>query len=87
MELLEPPWLKQFHFNDGSVQETLRGAMKAIIPEANGNGSVMSSVKHAFSQDPVSTIHGRAAYERETIEAWFRHSRTDPLTGERLLTT
>jgi hypothetical protein len=35
-------------------------------------------------QDPVSTIHGRV-YEREAIEAWFRHSRTDPMTGERLL--
>ena len=36
--------------------------------------------------DPVCTIHGQV-YERRYIEAWFKHNRTDLLTGERLLTT
>ena len=37
-------------------------------------------------RNPVSTIHGQV-YERAAIEAWFKHSQNDPLTGERLLTT
>ena len=82
VELLEPPWARQFHFKDDLVHKALWIAMKAIIPEAKEQ-CPLSSMPF---QDPVSTIHGRV-YEREAIEAWFRHNRTDPLTGERLLTT
>ena len=82
VELLEPPWVRQLHFEDGFVQEALWIAMNAINPETKEQ-CPLSSMPF---QDPVSTIHGRV-YEREAIEAWFRHSRTDPMTGERLLTT
>ena len=37
-------------------------------------------------REPVRTIHGEV-YEREYIERWLERFRTDPLSGERLLTT
>lgn len=58
-------------------------AIKASVSDANIGRCPLSDVP---LQDPVSTIHGKV-YERKAIEAWFRHNRTDPLTGERLLTT
>ena len=82
VELLESPRAEQCCLGDDLVHRALRMAMKAIIPEAKEQ-CPLSSMPF---QDPVSTIHGQV-YEREAIEAWFRHSRTDPMTGERLLTT
>ena len=62
VELLEPPWARQFHFKDDLVHKALWIAMKAIIPEAKEQ-CPLSSMPF---QDPVSTIHGRV-YEREAI--------------------
>ena len=56
-------------------------AMEATM--ANGEVCPLSRTP---LENPVFTIHGQV-YERAAIEAWFRHSRTDPLTGERLPTT
>ena len=72
VELLELPRAEQFCLEDDLVVHTaLRIAMQAIIPEAKEQCPPSSMP----FQDPVSTIHGRV-YEREAIEAWFRHSRT-----------
>ena len=71
-------------YNNGHSEDVaLELAIKASASEVITERCPLSDMP---LKDPVSTIHGRV-YERSAIEAWFRHHQTDPMTGERLLTT
>lgn len=76
-----PSWSSRYN-NGLSEEEALRVAVKASVDDMT-NRCPLSKMP---LRDPVFTIHGRV-YERAAIEEWFKHHRTDPLTGERLLTT
>ena len=58
----------------------------AELPFDEAPDELCCPITLALYVDPVQTIHGQT-YERAAIEDWFTTHKTDPMTGETLITT